>query len=72
MLAGLAALLTQQILMVLVWNKPIALFAMCIGSIGNLTFPAISSIMSLNVPQSEQVSATQPRLHRTCQATCKL
>ena len=41
--------------MIFVWNKPIALFAMCIGSIGNLSFPAVSSIKSVNIAESEQV-----------------
>ena len=55
---GLAASTIQQALMIFVWNKPIALFAMCIGSIGNLSFPAVSSIKSVNIAESEQVIKT--------------
>ena len=46
--------------MTLVWNKPMALATMCIGSIGNLSFPAISSIKSINVLESEQVPPLDP------------
>jgi hypothetical protein len=52
----LIASIAQQILLVFAWSKTSALVAMCIGSIGNLSFPAISSIKSLNVAESEQVN----------------
>jgi DHA1 family tetracycline resistance protein-like MFS transporter len=54
LLIGLSASLIQQVCMTLVWNKPTALAAMCLGSLGNLSFPAISSIKSINVLESEQ------------------
>jgi len=60
MAAGLTASFVQQILLVFAWSKTSALVALCIGSIGNLTFPAISTIKSLNVAESEQVPPPPP------------
>ena len=57
-------------LLVFAWSKASALVAMCIGSIGNLAFPAISSIKSLNVLESEQVNSC-PSCYWSC-ACCRV
>lgn len=54
LLFGLAASFAQQTLLVFARNKAMGLFAVCLGSVGNLAFPAISSIKSLHVSQTEQ------------------
>lgn len=45
----------QQLCIAFVWNKPLSIAAVAISALGNITFPAISSIKSKSVPRHEQV-----------------
>ncbi len=46
----------QQLAVAFAWNKPLSVAAVALGSLGNVSFPAISSIKSNSVPRHEQVS----------------
>lgn len=45
----------QQLGIAFAWNKPLSIAAVALGSLGNVSFPAISSIKSNSVPRHEQV-----------------
>ena len=50
----------QQLCIAFAWNKPLSIAAVAIASLGNITFPAISSIKSKSVPRHEQVWSAFP------------
>lgn len=54
--AGLIVSCLQQLAVAFAWNKPLSIVAVALGSLGNVSFPAISSIKSNSVPRHEQVS----------------
>ena len=49
------AQLTQQVALAFVTTKTLAFAAIALGTLGSVTFPAISSIKANNVLDSEQV-----------------
>ena len=51
------AQLTQQVALAFVTTKTLAFAAIALGTLGSVTFPAISSIKANNVLDSEQVGA---------------
>ena len=53
--AGMLAQLTQQVALAFVTTKTLAFAAISLGTLGSVTFPAISSIKANNVLDSEQV-----------------
>ncbi|EIE23230.1 MFS general substrate transporter [Coccomyxa subellipsoidea C-169] len=51
---GLVVSCLQQLCIAFAWTKPLSIAAVAIGALGNITFPAISSIKSKSVPRHEQ------------------
>ena len=64
--AGLVVSCIQQLCVAFAGTKPLSMAAVALGSMGNITFPAISSIKSKSVQRHEQVRAGGPCLLR-CQ-----
>ena len=50
----------QQLCVAFAGTKPLSMAAVALGSMGNITFPAISSIKSKSVQRHEQVCASLP------------
>jgi hypothetical protein len=53
--AGLVLSCVQQLCVAFAGTKPLSMAAVALGSMGNITFPAISSIKSKSVQRHEQV-----------------
>ncbi|CAL8465277.1 g4812 [Coccomyxa elongata] len=51
---GLSVSCVQQVCIAFAWTKPLSVAAVAIGSLGNMSFPAISAIKSKSVPRHEQ------------------